>query len=63
MEMGAGTHLVVVVTGDGSGATSTYAVAMACTDDVVMWHCHVVIVIRRFTIDWGWLKDARQWGR
>ena len=62
MEMGAGTHLVVVVTGDGGGATSTYAVAMVCTD-VVTWHCHVVVVIGRFTVDWGRSKDVRQWGR
>jgi len=63
MEMGVGTHLAVVVTGDGGGATSTYAVAMVCADDVVTWHCHVVVVIRRFTIDWGQSKDMRQWGR
>jgi len=63
MEMGVGTHLVVVVTGDGGGATSTYTITMACTDDVVTWHCHVVVVVGRFTVDWEWSKDARQWGR
>ena len=61
--MGAGTHLVVVATGDGGGATSTYAVAMACADDLVTWHCHVVVVVGRCTVGWGRLNDARQWGR
>jgi len=35
--MGRGTDLVVMVSGDGSVATSTYAVATACADKLVMW--------------------------
>jgi len=59
--MGRGTHLVVMGTGDGSGATSTYAVATACTDELVRWLCHVVVVVGRCTGGWGWSNDARQW--
>jgi len=47
--MGRGTHLVIMVTGDGGAATSTYAIAMACADELVMWLCHVVVVVRRST--------------
>jgi len=35
--MGGGTHLVVMVSGDGNVATSTYTIAMACADRLVTW--------------------------
>ena len=35
--MGRGTDLVVMVSGDGGVATSTYAVATVCTDKLVTW--------------------------
>ena len=52
--MGGGTHLVVMGTGDSGRANSTYAVTMACTDELVTWLCHIVVVVGRCTGGWGW---------
>ena len=59
--MGRGTHLVIMVTGDGGGATSTYTITTACADELVMWLCHIIVIIRRCTGGWGQLNEARQW--
>ena len=45
-ELGTETHLVVLIHGQGSVATSTYAVARASPDDLVTWLCHIVVVVR-----------------
>jgi len=59
--MGGGTHLVIMVTGDGGGTTSTYTIATACADELVTWLCHIIVIIRRCTGGWGQLIEARQW--
>jgi len=59
--MGLGTHLVLLFTGDGGVATSTYAIARASTADLVMLPCHIVVVVGRCTGRWGQSNDARQW--
>ena len=59
--MGAGTDLVVHPTGDGSGATSTYAVAKVCAADLVTWLGYVVVIIGKCTGRWRQLNDAWQW--
>ena len=59
--MGAGTDLVVHPTGDGSGATSTYAVAKAHAAHLVTWLCYVVVVVGKCTDRWGWSNDVWQW--
>ena len=60
-EMGAGTHLVVLISGDSGVATSTYTVTRVSAADLVMWLCHVVVIVRRCTHCWGQLNDVRQW--
>ena len=60
-EIGMETHLVVLICGDGGVATSTYAIARASPTDLVMWLCHIVVVVGRCTGHWGQSNDVRQW--
>ena len=41
--------------------SSTYTVEKVCTDELVMWHCPIVVSIGRCPGGWGWLNDGRQW--